>query len=142
MSDSMNLECPFCQLDPGRVLDENELAVALADAFPVLPGHTLVIPRRHVSDFFDLTAAEVVAVFELLFRMRPRVAAEHVPAAYNIVVNVGAAAGQTVMHAHVHLIPRYPGDVPDPTGGIRNLIPGMGRYGQPEAGEHNRQIHG
>jgi diadenosine tetraphosphate (Ap4A) HIT family hydrolase len=115
--------------DPGRLLVENELAIALADAFPVSPGHTLVISRRHVSDFFDLTAAEVAAVCELLFRMRSRVAAEHDPAGFNIAVNVGTAAGQTVMHVYVHLIPRYPGDVPDPAGGIRNLIPGMGRYG-------------
>jgi diadenosine tetraphosphate (Ap4A) HIT family hydrolase len=116
-------------LEPGRVLDENELATAFVDAFPVSPGHTLVAPRRHVADFFDLSANEIAAVFQLVFQIRSRIAAERCPTAFNVGVNVGAAAGQTIMHVHVHVIPRYPGDVLDPTGGIRNVIPGMGRYG-------------
>jgi diadenosine tetraphosphate (Ap4A) HIT family hydrolase len=135
MSDSTSLECPFCHLGPGRILDENGLAIAFLDAFPVSPGHTLVVPRRHVSDFFDLSAAEIAAIVELVFRMRPRLIAEHGPSGFNVGVNVGAAAGQTVMHAHVHLIPRYLGDVLNPTGGIRNVIPGMGPYGQAEKRE-------
>jgi len=121
-------ECPFCGLEPGRVLEENELAVAFADAFPVSPGHTLVIPRRHVADFFALEPAEVLAVMELVFRMQNQLAAEGRPGGFNLGVNVGRAAGQTVMHAHVHLLPRFAGDVPDPTGGIRNVLPGRGCY--------------
>jgi len=128
MNDSMRLECAFCHLAPARVLDGNELATALADAFPVSPGHTLVIPRRHVCDFFGLSPTELSAVLELLFRMRSRLAAEHQPDGFNVGVNVGAAAGQTVMHAHVHLIPRYFGDATEPQGGVRNVIEGMGRY--------------
>lgn len=128
MSDSTSLECPFCHLEPGRALDENDLAIAFADAFPVSPGHTLVIPRRHVSDFFELSGAEVAAVVELLFRIRSRMGAEHRPNGFNVGVNIGAAAGQTVMHAHVHLIPRYLGDTLDPRGGIRNVIPGKRNY--------------
>jgi len=120
--------CPFCHLEPGRVLAENELAVAIADAFPVCPGHTLVIPRRHVADFFELGTAEVAAVMELLFRMQNQLAAEGRPGGFNLGVNVGRAAGQTVMHAHVHLLPRFAGDVPDPTGGVRNVLPGRGCY--------------
>jgi diadenosine tetraphosphate (Ap4A) HIT family hydrolase len=121
--------CPFCHLQPECVLDENEQAVAIADAFPVSPGHTLVIPRRHVADFFGLRTAEVAAVMELLFRMQTRLAAECRPDGFNVGVNAGKTAGQTVMHAHVHLIPRFDGDVTDPCGGIRNLIAGKGHYG-------------
>ncbi len=128
MSDSMSLECPFCHPERARVLDENELAMALADAFPVSPGHTLVIPRRHVCDFFALSSTELEAVFEMLFRMRSRLAAEHQPDGFNVGVNVGEAAGQTVMHAHVHLIPRFFGDATEPQGGVRNVIKGMGQY--------------
>jgi diadenosine tetraphosphate (Ap4A) HIT family hydrolase len=129
MTDSTNPECPFCHLDRRRVLEENELAIAFPDAFPVSPGHTLVIPRRHVSDFFELSAEEVAAVMELVFRMHMRLARAHQTRGFNIGVNVGADSGQTVMHAHVHLIPRFPGDVSEPEGGVRNVIPGKGRYG-------------
>jgi diadenosine tetraphosphate (Ap4A) HIT family hydrolase len=128
MSDSTSVECVFCHLAPARVLDENDLALAFADAFPVSPGHTLIIPRRHVSDLFELSPAEFAAIQELLFRIRSRLAAEHRPDGFNIGVNVGAAAGQTVPHAHVHLIPRFFGDAAEPQGGVRNVINGKGRY--------------
>ena len=121
-------DCPFCHIDSGRVLDENELALAIADAFPVSNGHTLVISRRHVADFFDLSDAEVAAVCELLFRVRRRLADELGPEGFNVGINVGVAAGQTVMHVHVHLIPRVVGDLADPRGGVRNVIPGRGQY--------------
>jgi diadenosine tetraphosphate (Ap4A) HIT family hydrolase len=133
MSDTMTDQCPFCHLETGRVLDQNELAIAFADAFPVSPGHALVAPRRHVADFFELSSKEVMAIFELAFQMRLRSCVQHSPAGFNVGFNVGSAAGQTIAHAHVHVIPRYPGDVPDPTGGIRNVIPGMGRYAQSAA---------
>jgi diadenosine tetraphosphate (Ap4A) HIT family hydrolase len=119
-------------VEAGRVLAENELALALADAFPVSPGHTLVIPRRHVADFFELSGAETFAVLELLFRMRARLAKERSPDGFNVGINAGVAAGQTVMHAHVHLIPRYAGDVAVPQGGVRNIIPGKGAYANVE----------
>ena len=128
MSDSTSLECVFCHLAPARVLDENELALAFADAFPVSPGQTLVIPRRHVSGFFELSPAELAAVQELLFRMRSRLTAEHRPDGFNVYVNIGAAAGQTVPHVHVHLILRFFGDATEPQGGVRNVITGKGRY--------------
>jgi diadenosine tetraphosphate (Ap4A) HIT family hydrolase len=128
MSDSTKTDCPFCNLDPTRIQAENNLAIATADAFPVSPGHTLVLARRHVSDFFELSAAEVAAVFELVFEMKRRLAAEHHPGGFNVGVNVGPVAGQTVMHVHVHLIPRFPGDVAEPRGGVRNVIPGTGCY--------------
>jgi diadenosine tetraphosphate (Ap4A) HIT family hydrolase len=128
MNDSTKLDCPFCQLEPGRVLEENELAIAIMDAFPVSQGHTLVVSRRHVSDFFCLSGAEMEAVIELLFRMQRRLAAELCPSGFNVGINVGTAAGQTVMHVHVHLIPRFFGDVAEPRGGVRNVIPGKGRH--------------
>jgi diadenosine tetraphosphate (Ap4A) HIT family hydrolase len=128
MSGSSTANCPFCQVEAGRVLDENELAVAIADAFPVSVGHTLVISRRHVADFFDLSEAEMTAVLNLLFRVQRRIAAELRADGFNVGVNSGVAAGQTVMHVHLHLIPRFAGDVADPHGGVRNVIPGRGRY--------------
>jgi diadenosine tetraphosphate (Ap4A) HIT family hydrolase len=128
MSDSPASDCPFCHLPAERVLDRNALALALADAFPVSPGHALVIPRRHATSFFDLTPAELAAIQELLCRAKDRLDATHRPAGYNIGVNVGTTAGQTILHVHVHLVPRYPGDVADPAGGVRNVIPGRGRY--------------
>jgi diadenosine tetraphosphate (Ap4A) HIT family hydrolase len=126
MSDSRPSECPFCRLPAGRVLEENGHAVAIADAFPVSPGHTLVIPKRHGAGFFELTFDEVMAVYELLGRMKARLDRDLKPAGYNIGVNIGEAAGQTVGHSHVHLIPRYCGDVAEPRGGVRNVIPGEG----------------
>jgi diadenosine tetraphosphate (Ap4A) HIT family hydrolase len=117
-------------LEPGRILEENDLALALADAFPVSPGHTLVIARRHVADFFDLSTAEIGAMIDLLLRRHRRLAAEFAPAGFNVGLNSGTAAGQTVMHVHLHLIPRFFGDVAEPRGGIRNVIPGRAAYGQ------------
>ena len=111
-----------------RILDENTAAFVVADAFPVSPGHALVIPRRHVASYFDLTDCEVQAVHELLCRARQRLDRACEPCGYNVGVNIGEAAGQTVLHVHVHLIPRYSRDVPDPEGGVRNVIPGKGRY--------------
>ena len=128
MTDSPTADCPFCNLPPDRVLAANEHALALADAYPVSAGHTLFVARRHVAGFFDLSAAEMAAVLDLLTRMKARLDASHAPHGYNVGVNVGPAAGQTVFHVHVHLIPRYPGDVPDPAGGVRNVLPGRGRY--------------
>ncbi|NLY00964.1 MAG: HIT family protein [Rhodopirellula sp.] len=128
MNESADPECPFCRLPPERILQENRLAVAIADRYPVSPGHTLIIARRHVSDFFGLDAEEVTAIWNLLISQRRRLDWEFRVDGYNIGVNVGAMAGQTILHVHVHLIPRYLGDLPDPTGGVRNVIPGRGKY--------------
>lgn len=124
MSDS----CPFCEIAESKILDSNEHALILRDAFPVSDGHLLVCTRRHVADWFDATDAEHHAILELLHRGRSLILAQHAPAGFNIGVNVGVAAGQTVMHLHVHLIPRYPGDVSDPRGGVRHVIPSRGNY--------------
>lgn len=95
--------CPFCS--PSGVIAENGLAFAIPDRRPIRPGHTLVIPRRHVASFFDLTPEETAACFELVRAVRGRLDAEHDPGGYKIGINVGRAAGQSIMHAHIHLVP-------------------------------------
>lgn len=120
--------CPFCTLPESRLLFRNEAAVAIRDGYPVTQGHTLVIPLRHVASFFDVTTKERVAMLALLDQAKLQVQSEFSPAGYNIGINDGAAAGQTVGHLHIHLIPRYPGDQPDPRGGVRWVIPEKADY--------------
>lgn len=120
--------CPFCRLPDNRILRQNAEALAFSDAYPVSRGHTLVIPRRHVADLFDLSEDELAAIVTLVAEIKKQLTIEYTPNGFNIGVNVGNAAGQTVMHAHVHIIPRYTNDVVDPIGGVRNVIPGKGRY--------------
>jgi ATP adenylyltransferase len=121
--------CPFCQLPSARVELQNDLALAFEDGYPVLPGHRLVVPRRHVEDYWGLTPAERSQCHELLVALRDRiVTVDSSVAGFNIGLNAGACAGQTVFHCHFHLIPRRAGDVPDPRGGVRHLIPGKGFY--------------
>ena len=120
--------CPFCSPDAARITEETPLAFAAHDAFPVTPGHTLIIPRRHFADFFDLTPEERAAVMQLLSSARERLLRERRPDGFNVGINVGAAAGQTVWHVHVHMIPRYTGDVAEPRGGVRAVIPGKAAY--------------
>jgi len=119
-------ECPFCNTD-GAVL-ANALAYALLDKYPVNPGHLLVLPRRHIASYFESTAAERAALLELIDAGKALLDERHKPAGYNIGINVGAVAGQTVPHLHVHLIPRFVGDVTDPRGGVRGVIPDRQKY--------------
>ena len=123
--------CPFCDLPPERIVAENALALATPDAFPASPGHTLVVPRRHVASWFDATPAEQEAILALVARVKDELEHDRRPDGYNIGINVGEAAGQTVMHLHVHLIPRYTRDVDDPRGGVRYAIPDKGNYKEP-----------
>lgn len=106
----------------------NDLAFAFRDHFPVSPGHTLVITRRVTPDWFTATEAEQRAVLALVDAVKRQIDEEFKPDGYNVGFNVGSAAGQTVMHLHVHVIPRYRGDVPDPRGGIRHVIPSKANY--------------
>src|SRR5437764_8877992 len=108
MTASSNNKCPFCTVPAARVIDSNDLAFAIDDAFPVSPGHTLIVSRRHVESFFELNADEVVAVVALLDRAKARLDERNGPSGYNVGINIGREAGQTVMHVHLHLIPRYP----------------------------------
>jgi diadenosine tetraphosphate (Ap4A) HIT family hydrolase len=121
-------DCPFCAIDPRRILAESDLALTLRDGFPVSPGHTLVIPRRHCADLFDATPEELAALWQALRVAADGLVREHGADGFNLGVNVGAAAGQTVMHLHVHLIPRYAGDQADPRGGIRRIFPELADY--------------
>ena len=121
-------QCPFCALPEARALFRNDSAIAFRDAYPVAPGHTLVIPARHVPSFFDTTSDERESMLDLLEAAKKQLQLEFGPAGYNIGINDGAAAGQTVDHLHIHLIPRYRGDRPDPRGGVRWVIPEKADY--------------
>ena len=109
-------------------LAENDLAVAFLDEYPLNPGHALVIPRRHEPDYFKLTQAQQRAMWALVDEVRIAIQREHHPHGFNIGLNIGAAAGQTIEHAHIHVIPRYAGDVEDPRGGIRWVRPDKAPY--------------
>ena len=124
-----NEPCPFCSVDnPERIFHSNGLVMALWDGFPVSPGHALVVPRRHVAGWFDASLEEQAALMQGLDIARAAILERYKPDGFNIGINVGEAAGQTVFHLHVHLIPRYNGDVPDPRGGVRHIVPAKARY--------------
>lgn len=120
--------CPFCHRDPARVLEEDDLTVVYKDGFPVSPGHTVIIPKRHFATLFEATEDEQVALLRALGRAKAILDERHQPDGYNIGVNHGAAGGQTVPHLHIHLIPRYRGDKEDPRGGVRWVLPEKAKY--------------
>jgi diadenosine tetraphosphate (Ap4A) HIT family hydrolase len=128
------MSCVFCErLERDQVRASNELAAAFAGRLPLTPGHTLVVPRRHEPDYLRLTDDEHAAIWRLVASVRALLDGVHRPQAYNLGVNVGATAGQTVDHAYLHIMPRYAGDVPEPRGGIRWIIPAKAAYWQREA---------
>jgi diadenosine tetraphosphate (Ap4A) HIT family hydrolase len=120
--------CPFCSIAESRLAGQNGEAFWIRDGFPVSPGHSLIIPRRHVGSFFEATAPERSALLALLDEARAALTAELHPDGFNIGINDGAAAGQTVPHLHIHLIPRFHGDVADPRGGVRWVIADKADY--------------
>jgi len=120
--------CPFCSLPRERFILSNALGVVIRDGFPVSAGHTLIIPRRHVSSYFGLLEDEREALLALLEEAKRGLEKEFRPQGYNIGINDGPAAGQTVPHLHIHLIPRYQGDQADPRGGVRWVIPEKADY--------------
>jgi len=113
---------------PERIVAETALTLTLRDGFPVSPGHTLVIPKRHFPDLFDATPEEAEEIWQALRDGADDLVSRLRPDGFNVGINVGEAAGQTVMHLHVHLIPRYAGDQPDPRGGIRRIFPDLADY--------------
>jgi diadenosine tetraphosphate (Ap4A) HIT family hydrolase len=138
--------CPFCIPDKSRIILANDHAMAFHDSHPVTPGHTLIVPKRHIVSFFEATREEQGALFDLLADMRQlllnssqpfrpaswvpfdKEGSLSAPDGFNIGINDGAAAGQTVMHLHIHLIPRYSGDTEDPRGGVRWIMPKNAPY--------------
>ncbi len=125
-------DCLFCDIqtiDRKRIVAENEFAYAIRDGFPVTSGHTLFIPKRHVADYFGLVQSEVYAINALMTEQKVLLQSQDSTIeGFNIGMNCGAVAGQTVFHCHVHLIPRRKGDVENPRGGVRHIIAGKGYY--------------
>jgi diadenosine tetraphosphate (Ap4A) HIT family hydrolase len=120
--------CPFCTLPANRIVLENFDGMVIDDGFPISPGHTLIIPRRHTGSFFDLSETERNSLLSLLEDAKRRLDKEFRPDGYNIGINDGSSAGQTVPHLHIHLIPRFHGDRADPRGGVRWIIPEKADY--------------
>ena len=130
VTESLRDDCLFCGLArEGRVLFANDYAFLIEDKHPVTLGHSLAIPKRHTSDYFAMTQSEREAVHALLqIRRQQLLDADHTIQGFNIGINAGEAAGQTIFHCHIHLIPRRPGDVADPRGGVRGVIPDRQSY--------------
>ncbi len=122
----MSSDCLFCR----RVdlVYQGELTFISQDKYPASPGHLLIIPNRHVPNYFDCTQEEIAELWDNVHRAKQMVDNEHKPDSYNIGINVSKVAGQSVPHTHIHLIPRYTGDVADPKGGVRNVIPNKRTY--------------
>jgi len=122
-------ECIFCNIPKERIISENEHAIAIRDAFPVTGLHTLIITKRHLEDYFSLTTEELLACHSLLHSNRDEILKnDESVEGFNIGMNSGMVAGQTIFHSHIHLIPRRQGDVAKPKGGVRNIIYGKGYY--------------
>jgi len=120
-------DCLFCK--PQReILVENAHAIAVFDTYPVSPGHSLILPRRHAVTIWDLDEDEYAACYALVRELKPVLGARFSPDGFNVGVNCGEAAGQSVWHAHIHVIPRFKGDTPNPKGGVRHVIPLKGGY--------------
>jgi len=116
-------DCVFCNLESGKeLITETATAVAFLDSYPVNPGHTLIIPKRHVDDYFELTIHEQRALWLVVNRCKKLIQKRFHPDGFNVGINVGEAAGQSIFHVHIHLIPRYKGDVENPRGGVRGVI--------------------
>lgn len=123
---SEHQDCPFC--NSRNIVIENELAYADWDTYPASPGHCLIITKRHVAEYFQATPEEKAAIWDLLDEVKTIIDQAHQPDAYNVGVNIGKTAGQSVPHIHIHIIPRYKGDVENPQGGVRGVIPHKQKY--------------
>ena len=116
------MSCIFCDyLNRKEFIAENELAFAIYDNFPVNKGHVLIMPKRHFASYFDATQDEIKAFYDLIHKIKDLLDSKFKPDGYNIGINIGEAAGQTIFHLHIHVIPRYTGDIKNPRGGIRKL---------------------
>ena len=124
-----NNPCLFCNINKKDIEEENNLSYASYDSYPVSKNHCLIIPKRHVSEYFDLTKEEIIACNDLISIMKNKIMSEDKSVkGFNIGVNSGKVAGQSIMHCHIHLIPRREGDVDNPQGGVRSVIPNKQHY--------------
>ena len=122
-------DCIFCNLEPSRIEDRNEFFVAIKDLYPVTEGHTLIIPSRHVESFFELSKDEEIAMLDMLSSQKKELSQlDTTITGFNVGINDGEDAGQTIMHCHIHLIPRRKGDMESPRGGVRGVIPDKQSY--------------
>ena len=122
-------ECLFCRINPNQLVAEDEICYAARDSFPVTEFHVLIIPKRHVANYFDLNSSEVYAMHEMLVEVKKTIEMkDNLVTGFNIGVNAGKDAGQSIFHVHVHLIPRRKGDVENPRGGVRGVIPNKQKY--------------
>ena len=121
-------DCPFCLIEDYDVISSNEFIISILDKYPISPGHMLAIPRRHVISVFETTKEEQNALLEEIEQAKIWIERKYTPDGYNIGINDGTAAGQTIMHLHVHIIPRYRGDLSDPRGGVRWVLPEKANY--------------
>lgn len=115
------MSCIFCEYDKEEYVAENDLCFAIFDKFPVNEGHALIIPKRHFQNYFDATKKEIAAMYDLSQEVKKIIDDKYSPDGYNVGVNVNHEGGQTIMHLHMHIIPRYKGDIEDPRGGIRRI---------------------
>ena len=125
----MSSDCLFCNIPQERIVLENDLAYAVRDGYPVTEMHSMIIPKRHIQDYFDLTTDELLACDQLIRSLKKEISnSDSSVNGFNIGMNSGESAGQTIFHCHIHLIPRRTGDVDNPRGGVRHIIPGKGDY--------------
>src|SRR5262245_20389894 len=124
----MIADCSFCSLPPERIWFQDAATIVFLDAYPVSPGHALVIPRLHSTSLFELSEADQAFLWKQVATVRSLLLERFKPDGFNIGFNDGETAGQTISHTHIHVIPRYRGDVPDPRGGIRWVIPSKAKY--------------
>ena len=127
----MKNNCLFCDknnFEKRYIMTENDLFYAKLDENPVSKGHAMVIPNEHIVSFFDLPDNTLISLFDFIKKVKSIIQSEHNPDAFNIGINDGAEAGRTIDHLHIHIIPRYKGDVENPRGGVRHIIPGKGNY--------------
>ncbi|MBM7571697.1 HIT family protein [Aquibacillus albus] len=122
------MTCPFCSKNELKIELENDLAMAFFDKYPVQKGHLLIIPKRHAETYFEASSEEIMAIHSLIREGKRLIDEQFVPDGYNIGVNIGKFGGQTIDHLHFHLIPRYQGDIEDPRGGIRKMVPNLVEY--------------
>ncbi len=140
-SEDREVDCPFCEIPQKRILEEDELCYVIRDGFPVTDLHTLVIPKRHVETYFDLYQPELNSCNRMIQKFKDRIEKEDESVkGFNIGINNGEVAGQTVFHCHIHLIPRREGDVENPKGGVRGVIPKKQQYGIKVIKMNNKKV--